>query len=469
MANLQFPSVPPTPEGGLAGFYRGTQFNYGIADAERQFRDADLANQRLTNLYQNELLDNPMKEQERLSKIAEAGYNSELINSGAKRQGFDADLAGKEASTAGQKLLNQKAEITLASDALVQAASLPKIHLTSNWDAITGDLRKKGVKIDGPFSEENYQKLREQAQASTQTVAHLHALEMEEQKRIARLQEASIQGNYQLEGRRISAAASAENTAALVAGRGTNPTGNAYEVAVKKAQAKVNSGEPVTASDILAIKATMQKDDATVDSTLVKKVEGDLIRANTRKGDIEGIAAQVGMSESDLKPFKRPDGSYNTTALAKELVDRSKAATTTFEAWKSTGGGKMTQSEWEKVAKESPVAAAAIKERGVVIPEDARTAPKSKPNQPASTLPVATEDKEVLARLRKNKANDKYSDQQLLDAYKIEAAKRTATTPSPTVTLAPTEQMGPPAALAPFDPNITNAFKKFSYQDTGVD
>jgi hypothetical protein len=399
MANLQFPSVPPTPEGGLAGFYRGTQFNYGIADAERQFRDADLANQRLTNLYQNELLDNPMKVAERESKIAEAGYNTNLVNSGAKREKFDADLGATQAQTAGQKLLNQKSEITLASDALVQAASLPKIHLTSNWEAITGDLRKKGVKIDGPFSEENYQKLREQAQASTQTVAHLHALEMEEQKRIARLQEASIQGNYQLEGRRISAAASAENTAALVAGRGTNPTGNAYEVAVKKAQAKVNSGEPVTASDILAIKATMQKDDVTVDNNLVKKVEGDLVRANTRKGDIEGIAAQVGMSESDLKPFKRPDGSYNTTALAKELVDRSKAATTTFEAWKSTGGGKMTQSEWEKVAKESPVAAAAIKERGVVIPEDARTAPKSKPSQPT---PKVTEVNDWAAFVQKN-------------------------------------------------------------------
>jgi hypothetical protein len=213
MANFNLPTVPTTPEGGLAGFYRGTQYNYGLADLERQFRDADLTNQRMQNLYQNELLDNPMKEAERGSKIATAGYEQDLINSGAKRDMFDTELSGKKSSNQGQELLNQKNEIILASDALSRAAAMPDMALIGQWDELGKQAKTLKIKWpEGGPVPENMVKLRQMAEASRMTVERLNKIQDEQIKFGHRMAEQSLQDDNAFKRTKYQADSSAAAT-----------------------------------------------------------------------------------------------------------------------------------------------------------------------------------------------------------------------------------------------------------------
>lgn len=389
--NYNLPQIPATPLGPLSGFYRGQQYDLAMQDAEKEFRNKDITNNRLENLYQNELLDNPMKENERAQKIAEAIYQQDLINSGAKREAFDTEVASKKAGTEGQKLLNQQKQILIAADALNQAASLPELAKEAMWEDLRKDLTSKYVKFPaGPYSVENSQILKSQAAAALQTREHLQKLAQQEQEGTIRsnlnIQEFGFRAGEsakdrenRLEAARIQAAAMGNKP----------PTGNAYEQAVKSARAKTESGQPIMASDILTISSTMDKSDNKTETEMKGKILNELRPLNTKPPEaIERFAATYGISKEDVAKFKNKSGGYDVEALAVYMAKEYSTGLSLYEAWKSTGGGKMPEDEWARIFRMNKQAGLLIKEHGGVLERGEKPAPaKPAENKPTMATP----------------------------------------------------------------------------------
>lgn len=384
------PQIPTTPLGPLSGFYRGQQYDLAMQDAEKEFRNKDITNNRLENLYQNELLDNPMKEQERAQKIAEAVYQKELIDSGAKRKGFDAEVDSKIAGTEGQNLLNQKNKILIAADALTQAAALPELAKESMWEDLRKDLSSKGVKFPaGAYSVENSQILKSQAAAALQTRDHLQKLAQQEQEGTIRsnlnIQEFGFRAGEsakdrenRLEAARIGATAIANKP----------PTGNAYEQAVKSAREKTEKGVPITASDILTISSTMDKSDTKTETEMKTKLLNELRPLNTKPPEsIERFAATYGMSKEDIQKFKSTSGGYDVDSLAVHMAKELTQSLSLIEAWKSTGGGKMAEDEWARIFKMNKQAGLVIKENGGVLTRNQTPEPTRPSSNKPSVIP----------------------------------------------------------------------------------
>jgi hypothetical protein len=213
MANFNLPAIPTTPLGPLSGVYRGTQYNYGVADLERQFRDSDLKNLRDQNTYQNELLDNPMKEVDRGYKMAEDEFKTGLIKSGAALDEFNTNLAAKKSTTTGQDLLNEKTAIVLASDALSRAAAMPDMALIGQWDELGKQAKTLKIKWpEGGPVPENMAKLRQMAEASRMTVERLNKFQDEQIKFGHRMAEQSLQDDNAFKRTKYQADSSAAAT-----------------------------------------------------------------------------------------------------------------------------------------------------------------------------------------------------------------------------------------------------------------
>ena len=144
MANFNLPAVPTTPEGGLAGFFRGTQYNYGLADLDRQFRDSDLLNQIKQNEYENALKDNPNKEANRVTDLLKQSEEQDQYRSGLKRDSVVTDLNNKKLEGRSRQLLIRKEEITQASDFLTrlqQEMLVNDLSIIGNWEAIKKEMQ----------------------------------------------------------------------------------------------------------------------------------------------------------------------------------------------------------------------------------------------------------------------------------------------------------------------------------------
>jgi hypothetical protein len=385
MANLQFPSVPPTPEGGLAGFYRGTQFNYGIADAERQFRDADLANQRLTNLYQNELLDNPMKVAERESKIAEAGYNTDLVNSGAKREKFDADLGSTQAQTAGQKILNQKNEIIMASDALNQAAALPEAAMIGMWGDMEKKLSSMGVKFpQGGPSVENRQALKQMAFSSTQTVAHLNQMALDKQKEDAGMARTIQQGEDHFRATKYSADAHLRGSLA-----------NASAI---KQQALDR--------DIFAKAKNELAENGVVSLTTIEQLGEAVLKGEGTTFKDYYDRAKTTLQNTN-KERDKPLNAMEMDIIAEEKA-RQKLREDKILKGISISGAPISQTDFDKIQKEYPGVAGQIKKSGLVKSGPGPSGPGAAPAGvgAASTPPVqmsdVTRENRIAAAMKQN-------------------------------------------------------------------
>ncbi len=100
--NLNFSSLAgllPTngykPESGIGGIQSGIQLADYLDSMDRTRRMDDLTFQSETNKFENELLDNPMKESDRALKLAQSGFDKSLIDDGTKRQAIDLELQTK--------------------------------------------------------------------------------------------------------------------------------------------------------------------------------------------------------------------------------------------------------------------------------------------------------------------------------------------------------------------------------------
>lgn len=365
------PQIPTTPLGALSGFYRGQQYDLAMQDAEKDFRNKDITNNRLENLYQNELLDNPMKEQERAKKIADAIYEQDLINSGAKRDKYDSEVTQIKSNTRGQDLINQEREITLASNALTQASALPELAKEAMWEDLRKDLTAKKIKFPpGPYSVENSQILKQQAEASLMTVKQLQEIQKkqiefgydmgkEAFKEDAAWKRAKLQADSHLQAAKINA------DALKMQALDRDAVGKAYKEMAE------NGGAISTETAIQVATATIKED--ALREKLENRIRDDLVKNQTR--------------DKPLTPTEM-------SAIAKREADKQLKEiliTTGLNATK----GKLKQSEVDKIAKTDPEFAKKLKESGRVIEE------KSQAGSPTSTptsTPTATTTTNVLAQ-----------------------------------------------------------------------
>jgi hypothetical protein len=378
---------PQTPQmvGALAGFYDGTKLNYGLADMERQFRDSDLTNLRNQNLYSNELLDNPMKEEERLKKIADAKYEQDLINSGAKRQGFDTEVASKQASTDGQKLLNKKAEIMLASDALNQAAALPEASQIGMWGDMEKKLSSMGVKFpQGGPSVENRQALKQMAFASTQTVAHLNQMALDKQKEDAGMARTIQQGEDHFRATKYSADAHLKGSLA-------NASAIKQQALDRDIFAKAKN--ELAENGVVSLITIEQLGEA------VLKGEG-----TTFKDYYERAKTTL---QNTNKERDKPLNAMEMDIIAEEKA-RQKLREDKILKGISISGAPISQTDFDKIQKEYPGVAGQIKKSGLVKSGPGPSGPGAAPAGvgAASTPPVqmsdATRENRIAAAMKQN-------------------------------------------------------------------
>lgn len=176
---------PQTPQmtGMLAGFYDAKRYDYGTADLERQFRDADLKNLMDQNTYDEAIKDKPLKEVERTTKTKQNLLDQSLIDDGTKRRGVEAELEGRQLSNAQQKLVNNGLEIQEGARQLNEFMQLPNAAKIANWDKHMAQLKAAKVKVpEGGFSQANLDVLGARNQAAINTVAQLQALQKQEQE-----------------------------------------------------------------------------------------------------------------------------------------------------------------------------------------------------------------------------------------------------------------------------------------------
>lgn len=331
MANFNLPATPTTPEGALAGYYRGTQYNYGIADLERQFRDSDLANQRLTNLYQNELLDNPMKEADRGYKIAEDEFKKGLIDSGAALDEFNTKLTHSKLQNEllpitkkHQELLNQKEEISQADEYLnkvVQTLKSNPLAYTGIWPQIQAEMKAKKIKVpDGPLNQETIDRLSAMAEGSRQTMKQLNALELQ-QERLDMQESLGI----------LRAATSRANTQDLMGRPGTmqTPDKRVFDEA-KKEEAATGS---VSVGKLGAVAESMVKQD---DKTL------------------EGLEKQFIGEFQRKQAYNQLPQNFDVVGEARKMAQRTLTERNYERAWTLLGMPKIKPAELPALQAQAP-------------------------------------------------------------------------------------------------------------------
>lgn len=367
------PQIPTTPLGPLSGFYRGQQYDLAMQDAERTFRDSDLANKRLQNLYENELLDNPTKEAERAKKIADAIYEQDLINSGAKRKAFDTEVDSKVASTEGQRLLNKKNEILIASDALTQAAAMPEQAQIGMWGELEAKLKPLGVKFpQGGPTVENRQVLKQMAAASIQTREHLQKLEQQEQHAV--LAEGTAYLNRQSQERIAKGHddASRANAAATAAAMRPQPQDRAV---FARAEKELQDTGKVSLETLLAVGEQTIKNDESVKKDLVASYKSSITNSQVNK-------------DKKLSPEE-------ITTMANVLAEKDMKALTLEKAYHSTYSPPVSQKDWEKINAINPKLGAEIKANGKVLGDKQQA---GSPTSTPTSTPTATTTTNVLAQ-----------------------------------------------------------------------
>ena len=314
---------PQTPQmtGMLAGFYDAARYNYGTADLERQFRDADLKNLMDQNTYDEAIKDKPLKEVERTTKTKQNLLDQSLIDDGTKRRGVEAELEGKQLSNAQQKLINNGLEIQEGARQLNEFMQLPNAAKIAGWDQYMEQLKKAKVKVpEGGFSQANLDVLGARNQAAINTVQQLQALQKVEHEK-------TLQGgldylnNKSREGIAARHDATLRSTAAITAAaKKQQPLDrDAYQQAaiemknnggvadlntVIKAGALTTKEEPLRKEYFAAFKTAIRNDSATKrDKPLTEEQIVDMANEMTEK-KIQEIQLQNGYDNTGSKVTK---------------------------------------------------------------------------------------------------------------------------------------------------------------------
>lgn len=154
--------------GPLAGALAGLQTMYGIGGIEAGQRDSDLSYLDTLNKYQNTMLDNPWKEQERLAKLYEnkdkvaqyeEGIPQKVVRSKAKTELSIDDL--KRVANESQKRIIAATDVDSAMQAMTKAKQQAPLaqdpdYLQNMWSNHREILNKQGVKVPdkwGPQAE----------------------------------------------------------------------------------------------------------------------------------------------------------------------------------------------------------------------------------------------------------------------------------------------------------------------------
>lgn len=393
MANFNLPAVPTTPEGGLAGFFRGTQYNYGLADLERQFRDSDLQNLRNQNMYENEVLDNPNKAANRATDLLKQTEEQEQYTSGLKRKGAVADVNKKEADVTHTQLQNKQLEITQAADALnefVQVAKAQPMSIMNGWDGYMTELAKKGVKVpEGGYSQQNMDILQARALAAQNSLAQLRAMELNNQKFGQDTAIHQMDNAARERVARIQAAAQVNSANAM---RPPNPTNEAYALADRE----------FAATGKVSFDTLQRVGDWTIKND-------DTLRPKLVQAEIDTLTKSELYKNKAISPLE-------LKRLAEVTVDNQLAANKLKSAYFSTGSKPVSREDLTKIEKIDPSLAKYIKENGKVVGGGGEQPQVSTTQKSSSGLDV--DQQKTFAILRQNPKNAGISDQALIEAVK---------------------------------------------------
>lgn len=324
MANFNLPAVPTTPEGGLAGFFRGTQYNYGLADLDRQFRDSDLQNLRNQNIYENELLDNPNKVANRATDLLKQEEEQFQYSSGMKRDAAQTDLSNKKLEGKSRELLNRKEEIIQASDYLTrlqQEMLINDLSITSNWEAIKKEMKDLKIRApEGPYDQRAKDTIHAMAEASKNSVAHLRALEIQDTK-----------ADAAFELGKLRAETSRENTRTLA----ERPTGSQVPANVinNAARLEIQQTGAISEGTLAAVAETMIKNDPAELDRRLRVIQEQL--------------------RNDIATGKLPQ-TANIALLAKDRAKQELLEEGTIAAWRQLGKPNIKGEDLSKMVRSVP-------------------------------------------------------------------------------------------------------------------
>lgn len=339
----------PQQVGALAGYSDGMRMSYGLADLDRQFRESDLENQRKQNLYNNEMLDNPLKEVDRQTKINAGDLSNEMYDNGSMRTRFNDETSVGSAKAEKGLLENKSERIIQAADALQKAATLfsnPNLGNAAAWNDTREELKAGGVKDSSlPIqmnSAQSIAQLQALAQAAGTTAASMRAradarakIQAEEdithsKDRAARIRVAEIQGENGLE-------------------KAANAGGNPLNAAVQRTIVKINkNGGVATADDIISIKANLSKTDT---EEINKAAEGYRVPIATAQGKQEDFDAIVKELKLEGRGFTR--GTHNAI-IAKAAAEQQVDINNTKDAYGRAISPKLTEADAKQLFGNDP-------------------------------------------------------------------------------------------------------------------
>ncbi len=446
----------PGQVGALAGYSDGMRMSYGLADLDREFRDRDLANKSNTLKYEEDLANVPLNEATRGVKMGMAGIDQSLINQGLVEQGRKDDFALKgQQVTSGQQNIDEatRQERAEAVQEGIQILKNPSLANSDTWTEYYNKMTEKHKMrgLSPNFQDpKNGALLNAANQAYVNSAPHLRGMELGAQREAGDLAQEELRGR------------TATTNANIIAAReGTPPTVD-KKIAMEARKVMEATGGTLPVDMVDAYRSAMDKKDNTAIATRAASIMTQLHREK-REGTLQKYAAERGITITDNN-FSLDD--LSVMIAEKELNERGM-----LQAWKELGSPKLTLDDLAKVSKEYPKFAKAVTSTPEKIaPARSNSASASAPAQPKAPVKEISQ-----AEFEQKIALAKQQNPSIPEADLRASAKKRyrvlGTTPvsTPATSQGAIDSHVPPSVQRPFNPSITNALEKFSYQDTGVD
>lgn len=348
--SFNLPTVPTTPEGGLAGFFRGTQYNYGLADLDRQFRDSDLLNQIKQNEYENALKDNQVKDKARSLESAKADFETEQYTSGFKDREAESKLAHTQAQTTGLNTESQVKQTILQADAVIGAAETlrnnPGLVGSAVWNDMVGNLRSHGIKIPDNFvdNQQNRDIIYGKAQVAYNTRKHLQDREM------LGIKEA---GDDRRTG--VVADAAMARTKEMAKATENKQPNDPDKRALLENRSDAQAGREVSLSRIVQLAPAYVKNDQV---TLEKVTSSEQQAAQVIFGKLKSNPKEFDgwLSKQGLEPsVYKVEGKYDFRAIGKDLAEKAIKGQAIEEAWDQSQRPKIPEKDVADIKAMYPV------------------------------------------------------------------------------------------------------------------
>ena len=347
--SYSLPQIPTTPLGPLSGFYRGQQYDLAMQDAEKDFRNKDIINNRLENLYQNEVLDNPMKVAERLNKIAEADYGTDYIASGQRKESDLAKLDHTKAQTEGLLTDSQVKKTILQADAVIGAAetlkSNPGLVGSAVWNDMIGNLRNHGIKIPDNFVDNQQNRdIIYGKQVAYNTRKHLQDREMLGIKE---------SGDDRRTG--VVADAAMARTKEMAKATENKQPNDPDKRALLENRSDAQNGREVSLSRIVQLAPAYVKNDQV---TLEKVTSSEQQAAQVIFGKLKSNPKEFDgwLSKQGLEPsVYKVEGKYDFRAIGKDLAEKTIKGQAIEEAWDQSQRPKIPEKDVADIKAMYPV------------------------------------------------------------------------------------------------------------------